>query len=182
MFCRPNCSTFLVTADPLRTEAKFDRALQNLVDKILPQFAVADEELRKEIAGIKPENNNQTANNSNNTGNNTKSELLRKRKMEDPAIPLEFVVFELIPAPKSDLSELDRSIIKSSPKVTVRALRKYLMEKLKLNLEENRNEIAILCSGELLGPDHSLAFVKRTRWHEETKHMVLTYKISQNTL
>lgn len=38
-------------------------------------------------------------------------------------------------------------------------------------------DILIACEGEVLGNEHSLEFIRRTRWHDETgKHMILTYR------
>ena len=40
------------------------------------------------------------------------------------------------------------------------------------------SDLLILCRDELLGPDHSLDFILRTRWLEQEKHLVLTYNTS----
>lgn len=44
-----SCHTTLIATHPMRTEIRYDRAMQNLVDKLLPQFAKADEDLKRKL-------------------------------------------------------------------------------------------------------------------------------------
>lgn len=76
--------------------------------------------------------------------------------------------FEKLPA-------LPKPFLKLSNKVLVKHLRKYLLELLKLS---TTTQIDILCHDEVLGSEHSLEFVHRTRWHEPRKHMQLQYRQS----
>ena len=54
-------------------------------------------------------------------------------------------------------------------------LKKYLIKK--LNLPVNSN-LQILCNGEIIGKEHSLLYIKRTRWHE-IEHLTLHYRLNE---
>ena len=75
----------------------------------------------------------------------------------------------------SPLPALSFPYLRTSPKVTIRLLRKYLARRLGLPSSSAGAELSISLAGELLGTDHSLEFIKRTRWHEKNKHMTLHY-------
>ena len=46
----PGCISQLIATHPMKTEIRFDRVMQNLVDKLLPKFAQEDDELKTTIA------------------------------------------------------------------------------------------------------------------------------------
>jgi hypothetical protein len=46
--------------------------------------------------------------------------------------------------------------------LTVRQVKKYLVQK---NIIATPNDVEITCRGEILGNDHTLDFIKKTRWH-----------------
>ena len=56
--------------------------------------------------------------------------------------------------------------------IKVMYLRKYLAKKVNVLKPE---EIEILCKGNVVGPEYSLEFVRRTLWKEDSK-MVLEYR------
>ena len=156
------CPARLKTADPLRNETKFDRALQNLVDKLLPQFAQADEQLRREMqssAGPRP--------------GQAQAHAARRRRAE-PSMGAA-LLFELTPHPSSSLPPLAKPLIKTQATATVRNIRQLLLHQLRLKVDEG--ELLVYCSDELLAADHSLDFIRRTRWHEPDKHMQIQYKV-----
>ena len=158
----PKCPTRLKTADPLRNETKFDRALQNLVDKLLPQFSQADEVLRREIqssAGLR---------------RGTSEVSTGRRRRAEPSMGAA-LLFELTPHPSSSLPPLPKPLIKTQPAATVRNIRQLLLQQLRLKVDES--ELLVYCSDELLAADHSLDFIRRTRWHEPDKHMQIQYKM-----
>lgn len=84
-------------------------------------------------------------------------------------------------AASSGLSPLAYPFVKTSAKVTVKYLRKFISER--LGLAANTN-LDIQCSGEVLGADHSIEFVWRTRWHHlhPNQHLVLTYRMQAHAI
>lgn len=44
------CHSQLIATHPMKTEIRFDRVMQNLVDKLLPKFAAEEDELKTAIA------------------------------------------------------------------------------------------------------------------------------------
>lgn len=193
------CPTMLITGEPLKTECKFDRALQSLVDKLLPQFVAQEEQLKRDLAqqyAPKPEsaasdgdalvvNGNTTA-----ATTSTSATTVDARKQRTLSHLAQQIVYELQPAKLSaqesripghaQLPALTRPFVRSSAKLTIRYLVKYVTQQLlagehKLALPAH-SEIAFHCSGELLGSDHSLEFVQKTRWMHKQQHLLLTYK------
>lgn len=71
------------------------------------------------------------------------------------------------------LPALPKTHLRSSSKVTVKNLKKFVAAKLGL---PSSDQLDLLCCGEKLGMDHSLEFIQRTRWHETTP-LVLTYRL-----
>ena len=171
------CATTFVSGDPLKSETKFDRAIQNLVDKLLPQFSQRDDELKKQIASsflTDTEDKKDAAIPAEN------AQVGFRRRLDEHSVSQ--IIYELLPADisseqqanrQTSLPALERPFIRSSSKITIRVLRRYLSMYFKV---DKNCEIALLCADELLGSDHSLEFVKRTRWHQTDKHMTLTYK------
>jgi hypothetical protein len=44
------CHSQLIATHPMKTEIRFDRVMQNLVDKLLPKFTQQEDELKSNIA------------------------------------------------------------------------------------------------------------------------------------
>ena len=88
------------------------------------------------------------------------------------------MLFELVPHSSSSLPPLSRPIIRVNAKATVKSLRRLIVKVANIQGHDD-TELLVLCCDELLGPDHSLEFVWRTRWHEHDRHMTLTYRLLQ---
>ena len=88
------------------------------------------------------------------------------------------MLFELVPHPSSPLPPLPKPVIRANPKATVRNIRQLIVRQAHLSVHD-ATELLVQCCDELLGSDHSLEFVWRTRWHEQDRHMTLTYKLLQ---
>uniref|UniRef100_A0A7S2TTK2 RAWUL domain-containing protein n=2 Tax=Lotharella oceanica TaxID=641309 RepID=A0A7S2TTK2_9EUKA len=73
----------------------------------------------------------------------------------------------------NEMKELTKPFIRTSPKVTVKHLKKYLAMKLEY---DRHDDIELTCQDEVLGTDHTLEFIKKTRWHENS-NLVLRYKM-----
>jgi hypothetical protein len=84
-------------------------------------------------------------------------------------------------AASASLAPLAYPFVKTSAKVTVRYLRKFITERLGLPATTN---LDIQCSGEVLGSDHSIEFIWRTRWHHlhPNQHLVLTYRTQSHVI
>lgn len=243
-----SCHTTLIATHPMRTEIRYDRAMQNLVDKLLPQFAKADEELKRKLelqyGGAKrsaptpaaasaepPAKKHKFGDDKLSVGRAAprgarlgcgfggRAEGQRRAGLERlhvyatahaNTVPIAFVacsgflrlssgheklmIFELRPyvAPTSasagasaasatPLPPLALPFVKTSAKVTVKHLRKFVVERLGLPAGTG---LDLQCSGEVLGHDHSVEFIWRTRWHHlhPNQHLVLTYRAQSHHL
>lgn len=77
---------------------------------------------------------------------------------------------------ESTVKGLMKKFIRCSTRVTVGTIKKFLCVKLKL---PSSYELDVLCNGEIMGKDHTLEFIYRTRWRlqEESAYpMVLEYR------
>lgn len=74
------------------------------------------------------------------------------------------------------IQPLAKRFIKSSTRLTIGHLKKYL--RLKLNLS-NKNDVDILCNGEIMGKDHTLEFIYMTRWRLKSEHLLTLHYRSQ---
>ena len=77
------------------------------------------------------------------------------------------------------LEALDKPFLKTSGKLKVTQLRKYICKKLKIP-DSQVDEVEILCNGETLGPELNLYFIKCTRWMQGEAHLLLNYRKSRN--
>ncbi|KAK3563651.1 hypothetical protein QTP86_032831, partial [Hemibagrus guttatus] len=62
---------------------------------------------------------------------------------------------------ESTVKGLMKKFIRCSTRVTVGTIKKFLCVKLKL---PSSYELDVLCNGEIMGKDHTLEFIYRTRW------------------
>jgi len=103
-------------------------------------------------------------------------------------VPDDVIKFHLVPeadeGTDSDcrLWPLERPTIRTSKKVKVSQLRKYVYFKLGAGHRSTKNaysprDIEILCNGDPLGDELSLLFIKRTRWLMDKKDFTLSYRL-----
>jgi len=159
---------------------KFDRQIQTMVDKILPDVVAKDIQLERDFyekRGIKvdipfpqgPKKPVQEEPEEPVAKKIKKSEL--KRFYSDE------VSFELTldeNETTNDLKRLDKPFIRTSAKVTVKHLKKYLQKKLNL---ESIKELEITYRGEVLGTEHSLEYILKTRGVDpRTKNPIFKYR------
>ena len=71
------------------------------------------------------------------------------------------------------LAALEKPFLRTSGKLKVIHLKKYLCKKLALG---GVDEVEILCKGETLGPELSLLFISRSRWVDRKHDLVLNYR------
>ena len=165
---------------------KPDRTIQNLVDNFFPNFIENQDEREEEFyrkQGIKRKraninafanntniNKKRTAPNGNSNGENGNTEKQKKKKTNDD------VCFQLVSHEDSNLESLPKPYLRTSGQLRTIHLKKYLIKK--LNLPVNSN-LQILCNGEIIGKEHSLLYIKRTRWHEK-EHLTLHYRLNES--
>ena len=75
------------------------------------------------------------------------------------------------------LSALDKPFLKTSGKLKISQLRKYLSKKLRV---DDASELELLCAGEGLAAEHSLHFIKRTLWPQPGVELVIHYRKNPN--
>lgn len=167
---------------------KPDRSVQLLVDKFFPRFA-ANEEVEK-IAfyskkGIKRKNREISATTkdvSSTAGPSKKRAEAAGSKSKAPVPAMrprdKEVCFQLLPSTGSKLSPLGKPYLRTSGQLRTIHLKKYLVKKLDLG---EHSQIEILLKGEVVGSEHNLTFIRRTRWFEEN-HLTLHYRLAQSIM
>lgn len=165
----PRCGISLLPF-PIQT-IRVDRTLQSIVDKIFPDLIRKDieqeknfyisrgipvpEALLEEEGKLKPATEAQEA---------APGPKRLKKGEGNKRIYNDEVAFELAldetSAESVGLPKLDKPFIRTSAKITVFHLKKFLSNKLNL---KNTNEIEISYKGELLGSEHSLEYILKTR-------------------
>jgi len=76
---------------------------------------------------------------------------------------------------KSSLPPLKNSVIRTSGRLKIGQLKKYLMRQLKLDPSQL---LELRCNGDAIGDELSLTFVQRTRWLKPDADMILSYRLS----
>lgn len=165
----PTCGISLLPF-PLQT-IRVDRTLQSIVDKIFPDLIRKDLELEKnfyisrgmpvpealleEEGKLKPPTE---------APEPTPAPKRLKKGEGNKRIYNDEVAFELSvdesSAESAGLPKLDKPFIRTSAKITVFHLKKFLCKKLNL---KSTNEIDILYKSEVLGSEHSLEYILKTR-------------------
>jgi hypothetical protein len=165
----PTCGISLLPF-PLQT-VRVDRTLQSIVDKIFPDLIRKDleqekffyvsrgmpvpESLLEEEGKLKPPTE---------APEPAPAPKRLKKGEGNKRIYNDEVAFELAvdesSAESVGLPKLDKPFIRTSAKITVFHLKKFLSKKLNL---KSTNEIEISYKGEILGSEHSLEYILKTR-------------------
>mmetsp|Transcript_19873 Transcript_19873/g.31514 ORF Transcript_19873/g.31514 Transcript_19873/m.31514 type:complete len:157 (-) Transcript_19873:132-602(-) len=142
----------------MKNHVRFDRTKQNIVDLIVPHF-------KEDYAN---EKNRASASRKTSARPTAEAPPPKKMRTEGQKAPKLYLTYELRPNPekkpgeRKELKALVKPWLRTSPKLTVKHLKKYLAMKLEL---DNFEEVELTCQGEVLGTDHTLEFIKKTRWH-----------------
>jgi len=75
------------------------------------------------------------------------------------------------------LQPLKNSIIRTSGKLKIFQLKKYIRDQLTLDPSQ---VLELRCNGDTVGDELSLTFIQRTRWLKPDDDMVLCYRLSQD--
>jgi polycomb group RING finger protein 3 len=167
-----------------KTPFKPDRIFQSIVDKIFPHFPKG-EQSEKEMfyarRGIKRKiSGNSSSVNKKKRGINrhVDKEMNFKLKSSKTVVGKgDEICFQLVPVDKS-LNALIKPYLRTSGKLRTIHLVKYLRKKLNLSVSY---KLEILCNGEVVGKEHNLTFLKRSRWHQR-EHLILHYRVEKELL
>jgi len=178
---------------------KYDRQIQAIVDKIFPDIEIKDSESEREFykktgidyqepippagkhgdsSSLKRPNPSEDSAPSEEPSTPTVTKKLKKSDVEKKFYADE-VAFELTldELEKDDmLKKLDRPFIRTSAKVTILHLKKYLKKK----LETPVKDVEITFRGEVLGNEHSLEYIWKTRGVSDSKTPNFKYRLRKH--
>ena len=130
------------------------------MDSIFPEFLIEDRRLMEQLESQKEPR--------------LKSECVPITKVTKTSHVTVDVVFELSPeSSDKNTPSLSKQFIKTSGKLSVYTLKKYLQQKLNIPTEK----ISLTCNDLTLGSEHNLIFIKRTMWFDKTRDMIINYKV-----
>jgi len=171
------CPTCEISLKPFpMLTIRVNRTLQSIVDKIFPQVLLKDLQDEKAfylerglpIPDALLEEENKAAPPPPSIDQPPPSKRLKKGEAHK-RIYNDEVAFELALDPSSpetaDLPKLDKPFIRTSAKITVFHLKKFLSKKLNL---KSVNDVEITYRGEVLGSEHSLEYILKTRGLEQS--------------
>ncbi len=147
-----------------------DRTLQNMVDTFFSSLFQNETQQEEEFykkRGIKRKRTDISA-----------SKAPSKQDTSNPHSNLvsnEDVCFQLISHPNSNLASLPKPYLRTSGQLRTIHLKKYLIKKLNLTPDAN---LQILCNEEVIGKEHSLLFIEKSRWVGEKDHLTLHYRLA----
>lgn len=175
----PSCACEL-GGKPLETIVK-DITLQNIVDWLIPDFKERDDKLKSKLL--------QEANERRVKKGKLPAEILNKpsksvevelpNSQEDqPAKTKADINFEfkLVPFPDEDrylrMGELPKKLKYANKQKTVLTVKKHIHN----YLDEPIDNIEVLCKNFPVADSHTLEWVKRTKWQNNTRVLILMYK------
>jgi len=75
------------------------------------------------------------------------------------------------------LPSLRNSLLRTSGRLKIVSVKKYLAQR--LGMKESKNLIELLCNGDPMGDELSLTFILRTRWFSDNKVLTLKYRLEE---
>lgn len=196
----PQCSCVL-GPDPYVTSI-YDPTLQELVDTILPELKKSDEiaelkyyfdakispkekyaeEIKRGLIAALVSDEGQATNGDQIIDNN--SEAMTK-KLSGATIPIQDceINFRLYPVNEDGqgntvLPSLQKPLVRTSGKLQMFQLKKFLVQQLGLSIPHTSLEIR--CKGKKVGDEHSLTFVSLTIWMNPDEDMELRYAFASH--
>mmetsp|Transcript_41437 Transcript_41437/g.129768 ORF Transcript_41437/g.129768 Transcript_41437/m.129768 type:complete len:317 (-) Transcript_41437:983-1933(-) len=158
-----------------------DRDMQCLVDKLFPhlrdQDAAGEEEFyRQKGIPLKPDQDKSAAAGGSKDGS-------RKRRRTNKEARKEMNV-KLIPdttcAESRRLKELTKPYLRTSIRLKMMQLQKYLRKKLGIGNDEETQGVELVCRGSPVGAELSLEFIGRVYWVDEGPTLILHYRRPAN--
>jgi len=182
----PTCDSNLGTnpRDLVRT----DRTLQSIVDKVFPQFAAqastaAAAAAAASSAAAKRSASPPASSISPRPGKAARPGGARAASPAAGAAAAEEVQEEISFSLQEEVDEsaatnvrLEKPYLRTSARLTVAHLKKYLAKKMKTS-SEVAADLQIMCRGVALPLEISLDAIVRTHWQQATEDLVLTYRV-----
>lgn len=187
MRCCPTCNTRL-GPDPFHTSISIqsrevipDRTLKEVVNKIFPWMKAKEEEEERlfyEQRGIelKSAYSQETEVKTRGQGRASGKATAANGAMND-MIDLRMEPDGNSPHPHQRLPSLRNSFIRTSGRLKIASLKKYLSQK--LGMKDAKNSIEILCNGDAMGDELNLTFILRTRWFSSNQVLTLRYRLEE---
>ncbi|TMW65335.1 hypothetical protein Poli38472_007977 [Pythium oligandrum] len=159
-----------------------DQRLQDVVDRIFPEFRENEERLEAEFYEthmFKKKDNSQQVSKPTTTSRSTSRK--RTASMLPSIEPRRITLFAIEVHPQLEftraLSPLRLPYLTVDGRFKVFDLLKYVRRQLELN---ESSELEVLCMGATVGPELSIQFIHRTIWqvqHEDHERLVLHYRL-----
>ncbi|KAL3802209.1 hypothetical protein HJC23_001753 [Cyclotella cryptica] len=188
----PTCNLSL-EPDPFR-EVLADRTLQEVVDKIFPWMRKKEDEEEKAFYAargikLKPEYESVVKESPGGGGGKKRKadddegdrksakDVVSLRESTNDMLDLQLEPYET-PHEKISLPPLRHSILRTSGRLRIGSIKKYVLQR--LGLKDSKSSIEILCNDEPVGNEHSLTFILRTRWFSPNKLLTLHYRLVED--
>eukprot|EP01112_Ceratiomyxa_fruticulosa_P004178 TRINITY_DN1457_c0_g2_i1.p1 TRINITY_DN1457_c0_g2~~TRINITY_DN1457_c0_g2_i1.p1 ORF type:complete len:375 (-),score=101.38 TRINITY_DN1457_c0_g2_i1:120-1151(-) len=184
-----DCPICGISLSPFPFEyVRFDRTLCSLINNIFPQLLEQDLEDERRFCEEKglplPAHVKEWIDRRG--GPAPKPMVVRKLTAEEAAksfyndeIAFELHLDESAKKAGSPLIELAKPHIRTTAKITIVYIKKYLAQKVGVS---QADQIEVLYKGEVLGVEHSLEYVLRTRGRDPKGDPILTYRLKQEEL
>mmetsp|Transcript_6641 Transcript_6641/g.11828 ORF Transcript_6641/g.11828 Transcript_6641/m.11828 type:complete len:132 (-) Transcript_6641:132-527(-) len=98
-------------------------------------------------------------------------------KMTDDLLDLKLEPDGQPPKLHQRLPPLHNSLLRTSGRLKIVSIKKYLVQR--LGIKESKNSIELLCNGDPMGDELSLTFILRTRWFSTNKVLTLKYRLEE---
>jgi len=171
----PTCKTPIASSNPLQYLA-YDPKIQEITYKLVPSLYKDEKERRLDfyrLKGLPPQEEYPELPTKN---NNLSLESRKKTKTNYHRNDQQILVHLKALHPLKDFSVANK--ISTSANITIGCLKSFISNKTKLkNIKYD-----ILCNGEILGKDHTLMFIKKSRWRNRKNNLILHYRKSKISL
>jgi len=191
----PKCNLVIHQSHP-KEHIRYDRTLQSIVYKVVPGLQKQVDDQRAEYESTHPAVPNTPPSDKGSDGEDCNGDTNGKsppRRARSPLPPLHNTCDYIVPVQvdphkttvngnSSDsemedkngtLQELSKPILGCPARCPIRVIKKFVQTKLNVQQED----LDILCNDEILGKDHTLEFIKMTRWRTKDLPLVLTYRV-----
>eukprot|EP00573_Skeletonema_grethae_P003810 CAMPEP_0201696304 /NCGR_PEP_ID=MMETSP0578-20130828/8012_1 /ASSEMBLY_ACC=CAM_ASM_000663 /TAXON_ID=267565 /ORGANISM="Skeletonema grethea, Strain CCMP 1804" /LENGTH=327 /DNA_ID=CAMNT_0048182281 /DNA_START=222 /DNA_END=1206 /DNA_ORIENTATION=+ len=156
-----------------------DRTLQEVVDKIFPRFKVQEHENEKRFyaeKNIKLKAEYQLLQNNDASDRKWQPTLSSNAMTTAVAAFMNDNTIDLILRPEDNLPALPYPQLRTSGKLKIISLKKYILQL--INHEDEQQSLEVLCNGHPMGNELNLTFIYRTMWLFTTpdETLTLTYR------
>ncbi|XP_046851437.1 polycomb group RING finger protein 5-B-like isoform X2 [Xenia sp. Carnegie-2017] len=178
----PRCFTVIHETNPTEM-LRHDQTLEDIIFKLVPHLQENEKQREYEFnRAQKRKKNIETAVDSQPFCKRQKEERKTEQfndHRNDPQIAFCLDCIDSDEVSCKYFQPLAKKFIKTSIRLTIGHLKKYL--RLKLNLP-NKKEVDILCNGEIMGKDHTLEFIYMTRWRLKSEHLLTLHYRPQEVI